>query len=82
MCSVIWNRYRIVRDPAGWLSVNPDNGLIKVKLMMDRESAFVKDNKYSAVIGAYDDGRSKGGLKLCVPLPTKTKWFDFCYPTR
>lgn len=66
MCSLVWNRYRIVRDPAGWLSVNQENGLIKVKSAMDRESAFVRDNKYTALIGAYDDGRSRGCLKLCL----------------
>ncbi|KAM3606926.1 uncharacterized protein V6R79_025683 [Siganus canaliculatus] len=47
--------YRIIRDPAGWLNVNKDTGLIKVKSPMDRESSFVKDNKYTALIGAYDN---------------------------
>lgn len=48
-------KYRIIRDPAGWLNVDKDTGLIKVKSVMDRESTFVKDNKYTALIGAYDD---------------------------
>ncbi|KAF3842529.1 hypothetical protein F7725_024480 [Dissostichus mawsoni] len=48
-------KYRIIRDPAGWLSVAKDTGLIKVKNSMDRESDFVKDNKYTALIGAYDN---------------------------
>uniref|UniRef100_UPI0037E8DC42 cadherin-1 n=1 Tax=Semicossyphus pulcher TaxID=241346 RepID=UPI0037E8DC42 len=47
--------YRIIRDPAGWLDVVKDTGLIKVKSRMDRESLFVKDNKYTALIGAYDN---------------------------
>ncbi|KAI4812239.1 hypothetical protein KUCAC02_023643 [Chaenocephalus aceratus] len=47
--------YRIIRDPAGWLSVAKDTGLIKVKNLMDRESLFVKDNKYTVLIGAYDN---------------------------
>nr|XP_046258849.1 B-cadherin-like isoform X13 [Scatophagus argus] len=47
--------YRIIRDPAGWLNVEKETGLIKVKSIMDRESSFVKDNKYIALIGAYDD---------------------------
>ncbi|XP_044071046.1 LOW QUALITY PROTEIN: B-cadherin-like [Siniperca chuatsi] len=47
--------YRIIRDPAGWLNVDKGTGLIKVKSVMDRESPFVKDNKYTALIGAYDD---------------------------
>uniref|UniRef100_H3BYY6 Cadherin-1 n=1 Tax=Tetraodon nigroviridis TaxID=99883 RepID=H3BYY6_TETNG len=47
--------YRILNDPAGWLNVDKETGVIKVKTSMDRESLFVKDNKYTALIGAYDD---------------------------
>ncbi|XP_041802909.1 B-cadherin-like [Chelmon rostratus] len=47
--------YRIIRDPAGWLNVGKETGVIKVKSPMDRESSFVKDNKYTALIGAYDN---------------------------
>ncbi|CAJ1066648.1 B-cadherin-like [Xyrichtys novacula] len=46
--------YRIIRDPAGWLDVNKDTGLIKVKSPMDRESHFTIDEKYTALIGAID----------------------------
>ncbi|KAF1376075.1 hypothetical protein PFLUV_G00226860 [Perca fluviatilis] len=47
--------YKIISDPAGWLNVATDTGLIKVKSLMDREAVFVKDNKYTALIGAYDN---------------------------
>ncbi|XP_034464195.1 cadherin-1-like isoform X1 [Hippoglossus hippoglossus] len=47
--------YKIISDPAGWLNVAKDTGLIKVKSIMDRESHFVKDSKYTALIGAYDN---------------------------
>ncbi|XP_053292155.1 cadherin-1 isoform X1 [Pleuronectes platessa] len=47
--------YKIISDPAGWLNVAKDTGLIKVKGIMDRESHFVKDSKYTALIGAYDN---------------------------
>ncbi|KAM9847693.1 B-cadherin-like [Aulostomus maculatus] len=47
--------YKIVSDPAGWLNVAKDSGLITVKSLMDRESLFVKDNKYQALIGAFDN---------------------------
>lgn len=50
-------RYKVISDPAGWLNVAKETGLIKVKTDMDRESHFVKDNKYTALIGAYDNGR-------------------------
>lgn len=54
---VLIYRYRILRDPAGWLNVDKGTGVIKVKNLMDRESIFVKDDKYTALIGAYDNGR-------------------------
>ncbi|GAA6084928.1 B-cadherin [Tachysurus ichikawai] len=47
--------YRVGNDPAGWLTVIPDTGLIKVRSPMDRESTFVKDGKYKALILAIDD---------------------------
>ncbi|CAL8298757.1 unnamed protein product [Arctogadus glacialis] len=49
----VW--YKIMKDPARWLSVNPDTGLIRVKNGMDRESLYVQDGKYTALIMAYDD---------------------------
>lgn len=54
---VLIYRYRILRDPAGWLNVDKGTGVIKVKNLMDRESTFVKDDEYIALIGAYDNGR-------------------------
>ncbi|XP_074532655.1 cadherin-1-like [Halichoeres trimaculatus] len=47
--------YRIIDDRAGWLEINKDTGMIKVKSPMDRESLFVKENKYTALIGAIDN---------------------------
>lgn len=54
---VVIFRYRVLRDPGGWLNVDKNTGLITVKSPMDRESTFVKDNKYTALIGAYDNGQ-------------------------
>lgn len=51
------SRYKVISDPAGWLTVKKETGLITVKSKMDRESHFVLDNKYTALIGAYDNGR-------------------------
>ncbi|XP_016113802.1 cadherin-1-like [Sinocyclocheilus grahami] len=42
-------------DDAGWLSVSPETGVIKVSNLMDRESVYVKDGKYRAIILAVDD---------------------------
>uniref|UniRef100_A0A7N6BBP9 Cadherin-1 n=1 Tax=Anabas testudineus TaxID=64144 RepID=A0A7N6BBP9_ANATE len=49
--------YKIISDPAGWLNVSKDKGVIRVKSLMDRESDFVRDSKYTALIGAYDNGK-------------------------
>lgn len=48
-------KYRLIRDPAGWLTVDKDTGVIKVKSLMDRESTFVKDNRYTVLVGGYDN---------------------------
>ncbi|KAL3972420.1 XC chemokine receptor 1 [Sarotherodon galilaeus] len=47
--------YKIMNDPAGWLNVSKDTGLIKVRRLMDREASFVTNSRYIATIGAYDD---------------------------
>uniref|UniRef100_A0A087XNT1 Cadherin domain-containing protein n=1 Tax=Poecilia formosa TaxID=48698 RepID=A0A087XNT1_POEFO len=47
--------YKIISDPAGWLGIDKDTGEITVRNQMDRESSFVKEDKYTALIGAYDD---------------------------
>uniref|UniRef100_A0A674EMI0 Cadherin-1 n=1 Tax=Salmo trutta TaxID=8032 RepID=A0A674EMI0_SALTR len=47
--------YKIRNDHAGWLSINKDTGLIKVKSLMDRESTFVQDNKYSVIVLGIDN---------------------------
>ncbi|KAL7830910.1 hypothetical protein SRHO_G00304120 [Serrasalmus rhombeus] len=47
--------YRVGSDPAGWVSVDGETGLVKVRSPMDRESPFVKDDIYKALILAMDD---------------------------
>ncbi|KAJ8271316.1 hypothetical protein COCON_G00101750 [Conger conger] len=49
----VW--YKSGDDPAGWLNVNKETGLIKVRSPMDRESPFVKGGRYRALILAIDD---------------------------
>ncbi|CAM4532633.1 unnamed protein product [Leuciscus chuanchicus] len=48
--------YKVGSDPAGWLSVDQDTVMIKVKRPTDRESPFVKDGKYTAIILTVVDG--------------------------
>ncbi|XP_067105753.1 B-cadherin-like isoform X1 [Osmerus mordax] len=47
--------YKIQKDLAGWLSINKDNGQILVKNELDRESHFVVNGKYTALIAAVDN---------------------------
>nr|XP_033799115.1 cadherin-3 [Geotrypetes seraphini] len=49
-------RYRIGNDPAGWLVINPETGIVTGKGNLDRESHFVKNSTYSAIILAVDNG--------------------------
>uniref|UniRef100_A0A3Q2QJW1 Cadherin-1 n=1 Tax=Fundulus heteroclitus TaxID=8078 RepID=A0A3Q2QJW1_FUNHE len=49
--------YKMIRDPADWFEVDENTGEIKVRGTMDRESLFVKDDKYTALIAAYDDDK-------------------------
>uniref|UniRef100_A0A3B4EYX4 Cadherin domain-containing protein n=1 Tax=Pundamilia nyererei TaxID=303518 RepID=A0A3B4EYX4_9CICH len=60
--------YKIMNDPAGWLNVDKDTGLIKVGASMDREGIFVTNNRYIATIGAYDDVPATGTGILIIQL--------------
>lgn len=55
-------------DPAGWLAVHPETGLVTAQGHLDRESPFVKNSTYIAVLLAVDDGEAvKGALVLPPP---------------
>ncbi|XP_075427500.1 cadherin-like protein 26 isoform X17 [Ascaphus truei] len=49
-------KYIIDKDPASWLSVNEDTGVLKTKAQLDRESDHVTSSTYTATIVAIDDG--------------------------
>ncbi|XP_074957236.1 B-cadherin [Phalacrocorax aristotelis] len=49
-------KYLMGHDPAGWLAVHPENGLVMARDHLDRESPFTKNSTYAAVLLAVDDG--------------------------
>ncbi|KAM6063907.1 LOW QUALITY PROTEIN: B-cadherin-like [Theristicus caerulescens] len=49
-------KYLVGHDPAGWLAVHPENGLVTARDHLDRESPFAKNSTYAAVLLAVDDG--------------------------
>ncbi|NWX17642.1 CADHK protein, partial [Aegotheles bennettii] len=49
-------KYLVGHDPAGWLDVHPENGLVTARGHLDRESPFTKNSTYSALLLAVDDG--------------------------
>ncbi|KAG7254749.1 hypothetical protein CRUP_000666, partial [Coryphaenoides rupestris] len=48
-------QYQLSDDYANWLNVEEDIGLVTVRSSMDRESTFVKDDKYTVLVLAYDN---------------------------
>nr|XP_033796038.1 cadherin-1 isoform X2 [Geotrypetes seraphini] len=48
--------YQIGNDPADWLVINSETGLITGRGNLDRESHFVKNSTYRAIIKAVDNG--------------------------
>uniref|UniRef100_A0A8C8ZLD3 Cadherin-1 n=1 Tax=Prolemur simus TaxID=1328070 RepID=A0A8C8ZLD3_PROSS len=49
--------YRIWRDAASWLKINPDTGAISTRNELDRENVeYVKNSTYTALIIATDNG--------------------------
>lgn len=57
----LFPRYAVLRDPAGWLSVNPVRGTVNTSASLDRESPYVHDNRYTAVFIATDNGEFHPG---------------------
>lgn len=57
--SLCFFRYSKLNDPADWLSINRTNGQIVTTAILDRESAYVKNNIYEATFIATDTGKSR-----------------------
>ncbi|XP_062442856.1 B-cadherin-like [Rhea pennata] len=49
-------RYLLASDPAGWLAVHQESGLVTARAPLDRESPLAGNGTYAAVLLAVDDG--------------------------
>ncbi|KAM8945976.1 cadherin-13 [Pelodytes ibericus] len=76
-------RYSILKDEAGWLYINPLNGTINTTSSLDRESIFVHNNTYTALILAIDDGSppATGTGTFQMMLEDVNDNAPFIYPT-
>ncbi|XP_066050907.1 cadherin-1-like [Chamaea fasciata] len=81
--------YRMGSDPAGWLAIDAENGIVTAAQPLDRESAHAFNSTYKAIILAVDNGSphhatGTGTLLLLLqdvndngPVP-EPRSFDIC----
>ncbi|XP_061102289.1 cadherin-13 isoform X2 [Conger conger] len=76
-------RYAVLKDPANWLVVNPVSGTVNTTAILDRESPFVHENRYSAVFMATDNGSppATGTGTLIITLEDDNDNAPSVYPT-
>ncbi|XP_041952833.1 cadherin-like protein 26 isoform X1 [Alosa sapidissima] len=48
--------YQVGKDPAGWVTVDSKTGQVSTTKVLDRESLYVNDSLYTAIIWAVDHG--------------------------
>ncbi|XP_038041264.1 cadherin-1 [Anas platyrhynchos] len=48
--------YRMGSDPAGWLAIDPENGIVTAAQPLDRESVHAINSTYKAIVLAVDNG--------------------------
>ncbi|XP_062445530.1 cadherin-like protein 26 [Rhea pennata] len=49
-------KYELAHDPAGWVKVNENSGVLTVAKEFDQESPYVNDSLYTIIVQAVDDG--------------------------
>lgn len=53
-------RYKLVHDPANWVTVDERSGAVVTRKQVDRESPYVNDSFYTIIVHAVDDGLPPG----------------------
>lgn len=59
-------RYKVGRDPGGWLRVDPKTGDITTVRIPDRESPHVVDGVYAVILLAVDSGEAPPLTRTCL----------------
>uniref|UniRef100_A0A8C5K4K5 Cadherin-like protein 26 n=1 Tax=Jaculus jaculus TaxID=51337 RepID=A0A8C5K4K5_JACJA len=49
-------RYKLVHDPANWVTVDENSGVVTTRRQIDRESPHVNDSFYTIIVQAVDNG--------------------------
>lgn len=49
-------------DPAGWLAINPETGIVTAAQPLDRESIHAINSTYKAIVLAVDSGEERPAL--------------------
>uniref|UniRef100_A0A3Q3FLI9 Cadherin 27 n=1 Tax=Labrus bergylta TaxID=56723 RepID=A0A3Q3FLI9_9LABR len=67
---MLFHRYEVGHDPAGWVTVDPHKGSITTVHSLDRESPHVVDGVYTVLLHAVDKGdppmTGTATLNICV----------------
>ncbi|XP_075138145.1 cadherin-13-like [Leptodactylus fuscus] len=76
-------RFSMLKDDAGWLSINPVNGTVNTTAPLDRESSFVHNSTYTSLILAIDNGTppATGTGTLQITLEDVNDNAPYIYPT-
>ncbi|KAG8562808.1 hypothetical protein GDO81_015821, partial [Engystomops pustulosus] len=82
MLSVV-KQFSMLKDDAGWLSINPVNGTVNTTAPLDRESSFVHNSTYTSLILAIDNGTppATGTGTLQITLGDVNDNAPYIYPT-
>ncbi|XP_069595278.1 cadherin-13 [Ranitomeya imitator] len=76
-------RFSMLKDDAGWLSINPVNGTVNTTAPLDRESSFVHNSTYTSLVLAIDNGTppATGTGTLQINLGDVNDNAPYIYPT-
>ncbi|XP_028814636.1 cadherin-13 isoform X1 [Denticeps clupeoides] len=76
-------RFAVLKDPAGWLTVNPVKGTVNTSATLDRESPYVDNNQYTALVVATDNGSppATGTGTLIITLEDENDNAPYVHPS-